>query len=184
MHFHIVIMCSLFLFLLLKLLIFCKYFVSHMKIIAWIVYFGKKTCMLLQNLLQKMHIEIDDWQYLSSSCGIQYLIKLLHLKQMDNLTFSYKSREDRGLCAWHARAIPNDFWGNENIRLSYGTDNLERADLKINLKSLYIICKKLLSISYQHDAAPVCGYCRKFLTAFRDILSQSDLLSGFLNLVP
>lgn len=56
--------------------------------------------------------------------------------------------------------------------LSYGIDNLERADLKINLKSLYIICKKLLSISYQHNAAPVCEHCRKFLTAFRDILSK------------
>lgn len=89
------------------------------------------------------------------------------------------SQGKTGVCAWHARAIPNDFWGNENIRLSYGLDNLERADLKINLKSLYIICKKLLSISYQHDAAPVCGHCRKFLTAVRDILSQSDLLSDF-----
>lgn len=68
--------------------------------------------------------------------------------------------------------------------MSYGIDNLERADLKINLKSLYIICKKLLSISYQQNAAPVCGCCRKFLTAFRDILSQSELLSGLLNSVP
>lgn len=77
-----------------------------------------------------------------------------------------------------------DFLGNENIRMSYGIDNLERADLKINLKSLYIICKKLLSISYQHNAAPVCGHHKKFLTAFGDILSQSELLSGFLNSVP
>lgn len=46
--------------------------------------------------------------------------------------------------------------------MSYGIDNLERADLKINLKSLYIICKKLLSISYQHNAAPVCGHIRSF----------------------
>lgn len=68
--------------------------------------------------------------------------------------------------------------------MSYGIDNLESADLKINLKSLYIMCEKLLSISYQHNAAPVCGHCRKFLTAFRDILSQSELLSGFLNSVP
>lgn len=30
--------------------------------------------------------------------GIQHLIKLLHLKQMGNLTFSYKSREDKTVC--------------------------------------------------------------------------------------
>lgn len=68
--------------------------------------------------------------------------------------------------------------------MSYGTDNLERTDLKINLKSLYIICKKLLSISYQHNAAPVCRHHKKFLTVFGDISSQSELLSGFLNSVP
>lgn len=68
--------------------------------------------------------------------------------------------------------------------MSYGIDNLERADLKINLKSLYIICKKLLSVPYQHNAAPICGHCRKFLTAFGDILRQSELLSGFPNSVP
>ena len=65
--------------------------------------------------------------------------------------------------------------------MSCGIDNLERADLKINLKSLYIICKKLLSISYQHNAAPVCGHCGKFLIVSGDIVSRSELLSGFLN---
>lgn len=68
--------------------------------------------------------------------------------------------------------------------MSYGTDSLERTDLKINLKSLYIICKKLLSISYQHNAAPVCRHHKMFLTVFGDISSQSELLSGFLNSVP
>lgn len=87
-----------------------------------------------------------------------------------------------GLCSWHAIVIPLGFLGNEDIRMSYGIDNLEK-DLKINLKSLYIICKKLLSISYQHNAAPICGHLRKFLTAIEDIVSQSELLSGFLNSV-
>lgn len=85
------------------------------------------------------------------------------------------------MCAWHALAITIDFLGNKSIRLSSGTDNLERADLKINLKSLYIICKKLLSISYQHNAAPVCGQSQKFLTACGDILSQSPLPAGILD---
>lgn len=50
--------------------------------------------------------------------------------------------------------------------MSHKIDNLERADLKINLKSLYIICQKLLSISYQHSAAHTCGNGGKFLPAF------------------
>ena len=86
------------------------------------------------------------------------------------------------MCAWHALAITIDFLGNESIRLSSGTDNLERADLKINLKSLYIIRKKLLSISYQHNAAPVCGQSQNFLTACGDILSQSLLVFSTLDL--
>lgn len=85
------------------------------------------------------------------------------------------------MCAWTVLAITIDFLGNESIRLSSGTDNLERADLKINLKSLYIICKKLLSISYQHNAAPVCGQSQKLLTACGDILSQSTLPAGILD---
>lgn len=92
-----------------------------------------------------------------------------------------RSQGEANLCAWRALAITIDFLGNESIRLSSGTDNLERADLKINLKSLYIICKKLLSIPYQHNAASVCGQCQKFLTAFGDILSQSELLAGILD---
>lgn len=63
--------------------------------------------------------------------------------------------------------------------MSHKIDNLERADLKINLKSSYIICKKLLSISYQHNAAHTCGNCGKFLPAFGGIWSQSELFSDF-----
>ena len=85
------------------------------------------------------------------------------------------------MCARHALAITIDFLGNESIRLRSGTDNLERADLKINLRGLYIMCKKLLSIPYQHSAASVCGRRRKFLTAFGDMLSQGGLLAGLLD---
>lgn len=186
-HFHNVLtLFFLFIvFLFLKLFIFYKYFLSHIR-----SYLQHELFILERKLVgcckiyfRRCILKLATNNNSHLSCGIHYLIKLLHLKQMDNLAFSYKSRKV-GLCLWHAIAITIDFQGDENIRMSYGIDNLERADLKINLKSLYTIYKKLLSISYQHNTASVCGHCRKFLTVFRDILSQSELLSGFLNLVP
>lgn len=84
----------------------------------------------------------------------------------------FGSQGKTGVCAWHATAITAGFLGNEALTVSCGIDNSERADLKINLKSLYIICKKLLSISYQCHAAPVSGHCRKFLTACAHIFES------------